>query len=34
VIEHRVDLDGLPSVFEGYAGGSLDAMKTVLQLTA
>jgi 2-desacetyl-2-hydroxyethyl bacteriochlorophyllide A dehydrogenase len=34
VIEHRVDLDSLPDVFAGYAGGSLDAMKTVLQLTA
>jgi 2-desacetyl-2-hydroxyethyl bacteriochlorophyllide A dehydrogenase len=34
VIERRVDLDGLPDVFAGYAGGSLDAMKTVLQLTA
>ena len=34
VIEHRVDLEGLPDVFAGYAEGSLDAMKTVLQLTA
>jgi 2-desacetyl-2-hydroxyethyl bacteriochlorophyllide A dehydrogenase len=34
VIEHRVGLEGLPGVFAGYASGSLDAMKTVLQLTA
>ena len=33
VIENRVDLDGLPGVFDGYAGGSLDAMKTLLQPT-
>ncbi len=32
LIESRVDLDGLPSVFEGYARGTLDAMKTLLQL--
>jgi 2-desacetyl-2-hydroxyethyl bacteriochlorophyllide A dehydrogenase len=31
VIEQRVDLDGLTGVFDGYATGSLDAMKTVLQ---
>jgi 2-desacetyl-2-hydroxyethyl bacteriochlorophyllide A dehydrogenase len=31
VIERRVDLDGLPAVFEGYAAGTLDAVKTVLQ---
>jgi 2-desacetyl-2-hydroxyethyl bacteriochlorophyllide A dehydrogenase len=34
VIERRVDLDSLQEVFAGYADGSLDAMKTVLQLTA
>jgi threonine dehydrogenase-like Zn-dependent dehydrogenase len=33
VIEQRVDLDGLADVFAAYASGSLDAMKTVLQLT-
>jgi 2-desacetyl-2-hydroxyethyl bacteriochlorophyllide A dehydrogenase len=32
VIEQRVGLDGLTGVFDGYASGSLDAMKTVLQL--
>ena len=32
LIESRVDLDGLPDVFEGYARGRLDAMKTLLQL--
>jgi 2-desacetyl-2-hydroxyethyl bacteriochlorophyllide A dehydrogenase len=31
VIESRVDLDALPDAFEGYAGGSIDALKTVLQ---
>ncbi len=34
VVEERVDLDGLPGVFAGYADGSLRAMKTVLQLNA
>ena len=33
LIEERVDLDGLPGVFEGYAGGSLHAVKTLLQLS-
>jgi 2-desacetyl-2-hydroxyethyl bacteriochlorophyllide A dehydrogenase len=32
LIEGRVGLDGLPEVFEGYANGSLEAMKTLLQL--
>lgn len=31
LIEHRVDLDGLPEVFEAYADGRLDAVKTLLQ---
>jgi 2-desacetyl-2-hydroxyethyl bacteriochlorophyllide A dehydrogenase len=31
LIEERVDLDGLPAVFEGYANGSLEAVKTVLE---
>jgi 2-desacetyl-2-hydroxyethyl bacteriochlorophyllide A dehydrogenase len=31
IIEKRVDLDGLPAVFAGYADGSLHALKTVLQ---
>jgi 2-desacetyl-2-hydroxyethyl bacteriochlorophyllide A dehydrogenase len=31
IIEERVDLDGLPAVFDGYADGSLHALKTVLQ---
>jgi 2-desacetyl-2-hydroxyethyl bacteriochlorophyllide A dehydrogenase len=34
IVERRVDLDGLPDVFAGYADGSLDAMKTLLQLEA
>lgn len=34
VVERRVDLDGLPDVFEGYATGSLQAMKTLLKLEA
>jgi threonine dehydrogenase-like Zn-dependent dehydrogenase len=34
LIEERVDLDGLPAVFEGYADGSLEAVKTLLQLSA
>lgn len=34
VIERRVDLDELPAVFARYAGGSLDALKTVLQPAA
>jgi threonine dehydrogenase-like Zn-dependent dehydrogenase len=32
LIENRVDLDGLPGVFEGYARGRIDAMKTLLQI--
>jgi 2-desacetyl-2-hydroxyethyl bacteriochlorophyllide A dehydrogenase len=32
LIESRVDLDGLPDVFYGYAHGTLEAMKTLLQL--
>ncbi len=32
LIEGRVDLDGLPGVFDGYAHGKLEAMKTLLQL--
>jgi 2-desacetyl-2-hydroxyethyl bacteriochlorophyllide A dehydrogenase len=31
LIEYRVDLDGLPDVFEAYAEGRLDAVKTLLQ---
>jgi threonine dehydrogenase-like Zn-dependent dehydrogenase len=31
VIERRVDLEGLPAVFEAYAGGRLDAVKTLLR---
>ena len=31
LIESRVDLDGLPEVFDGYAHGTLEAMKTLLQ---
>jgi len=31
IIESRVDLDGLPAAFEGYADGSIDALKTLLQ---
>jgi threonine dehydrogenase-like Zn-dependent dehydrogenase len=31
LIESRVDLDGLPDVFDGYARGTLVAMKTLLQ---
>jgi len=31
LIEHRVDLDGLAEVFEAYADGRLDAVKTLLQ---
>jgi 2-desacetyl-2-hydroxyethyl bacteriochlorophyllide A dehydrogenase len=34
LIEHRVDLDGLPDVFEAYADGRLDAVKTLLQPAA
>jgi threonine dehydrogenase-like Zn-dependent dehydrogenase len=30
IIEERVDLDGLPAVFAGYADGSLHALKTVV----
>jgi 2-desacetyl-2-hydroxyethyl bacteriochlorophyllide A dehydrogenase len=33
LIEHRVDLDGMPEVFEAYAQGQLDAVKTLLQPT-
>jgi 2-desacetyl-2-hydroxyethyl bacteriochlorophyllide A dehydrogenase len=31
LIEVRVDLDGLPDVFDAYADGRLDAVKTLLQ---
>jgi len=31
LIEHRVDLDGLPEVFKAYADGRLEAVKTLLQ---
>lgn len=31
LIEHRVDLDGLPEVFDAYAEGRLAAVKTLLQ---
>jgi 2-desacetyl-2-hydroxyethyl bacteriochlorophyllide A dehydrogenase len=34
LIESRVDLDGLPTVFDGYANGTLDAMKTLLHIGA
>src|SRR5712691_5366701 len=34
LIEKTVDLDGLPAIFEGYADGSLHAMKTLLRLQA
>jgi 2-desacetyl-2-hydroxyethyl bacteriochlorophyllide A dehydrogenase len=34
LIEERVDLDGLPAIFEGYADSSLHAVKTLLQLEA
>jgi 2-desacetyl-2-hydroxyethyl bacteriochlorophyllide A dehydrogenase len=33
LIELRVDLDGLPEVFEAYADGRLEAVKTLLQPT-
>jgi 2-desacetyl-2-hydroxyethyl bacteriochlorophyllide A dehydrogenase len=33
MIEHRVGLDALPKVFDAYADGSLDAVKTLLQPT-
>jgi 2-desacetyl-2-hydroxyethyl bacteriochlorophyllide A dehydrogenase len=33
LIELRVDLDGLPGVFAGYADGEVEAMKTLLQPT-
>jgi 2-desacetyl-2-hydroxyethyl bacteriochlorophyllide A dehydrogenase len=32
LIEKRVDLEGLPAVFESYAEGSLHAIKTLLRL--
>jgi 2-desacetyl-2-hydroxyethyl bacteriochlorophyllide A dehydrogenase len=34
LIESRVDLDELPGVFDGYAHGRLEAMKTLLQIGA
>jgi 2-desacetyl-2-hydroxyethyl bacteriochlorophyllide A dehydrogenase len=34
LIERRVDLDQLPDVFDGYARGTLEAMKTLLQIGA
>jgi threonine dehydrogenase-like Zn-dependent dehydrogenase len=34
MIEERVDLDGLPAIFEGYADSSLHAVKTLLRLEA
>lgn len=34
LIESRVGLDGLPAAFEGYADGSIHALKTLLQLEA
>jgi 2-desacetyl-2-hydroxyethyl bacteriochlorophyllide A dehydrogenase len=34
LIENRVDLDELPDVFEAYADGRLDAVKTLLQAPA
>lgn len=34
LIESRVDLDGLPDVFDGYARGTLESMKTLLQIGA
>ncbi len=34
MIERRVGLDELPAVFDGYARGTLDAVKTLLQAQA
>jgi 2-desacetyl-2-hydroxyethyl bacteriochlorophyllide A dehydrogenase len=34
MIEERVNLDGLPAIFEGYANSSLHAVKTLLRLEA